>query len=181
MVAITFAVLAATTAATTAATNGVATPTGAASPESLASAAYLWVLPFALFRWGSGSEAIAGAVIVAGKICLFAAVGWLSVAEMLLGFVVLVAVFALAAAFRFRATLWARELDHARLVQREQLARDLNDTVAHHVSAMAVSAQAGLAAPGAARDSLQMIEAEATRALAEMRSMVHTLRHDKPD
>ena len=42
----------------------------------------------------------------------------------------------------------ARELDHVRLREREQLARDLHDTVAHHVSAIAIQAQAGTAVAG---------------------------------
>ena len=56
------------------------------------------------------------------------------------------------------------------------LARDLHDTVAHHVSAIAIRAQAGLAVaesnPDAATDALRVIEAEASTTLAEMRSMV---------
>ena len=70
--------------------------------------------------------------------------------------------------------------------EREQLARDLHDTVAHHVSAIAVRAQAGLAMSAsddrAAREALQVIETEATRTLAEMRMMVRSLRQDEsPD
>ena len=51
----------------------------------------------------------------------------------------------------------------------ERLARDLHDTVAHHASAMAIRAQAGIAAsasqPGAAVEALRVIEAEPSRAL----------------
>ncbi len=60
------------------------------------------------------------------------------------------------------------------------MARELHDTVAHHVSAIAVQAQAGrtLAAsrPDVAVGVLQVIEEEASRALAEMRAMVGALR-----
>ena len=77
-----------------------------------------------------------------------------------------------------------RELDQVKLLERERLARDLHDTVAHHVSAMAIRAQAGLATaathPDAAADALRVIEAEASRALAEMRAMVRVLRRDEP-
>ncbi len=49
---------------------------------------------------------------------------------------------------------------------------------------MAIRAQAGLAAsaatPNAATDALHVIEAEASRALAEMRTMVRVLRHRRP-
>jgi signal transduction histidine kinase len=77
-----------------------------------------------------------------------------------------------------------RELDQVKLLERERLARDLHDTVAHHVSAMAIRAQAGLATsrsqPQAATEALSLIESEASRALAEMRTMVRVLRRNEP-
>jgi signal transduction histidine kinase len=64
--------------------------------------------------------------------------------------------------------------------ERAELARELHDTVAHHVSAIAVQAQAGrvvaASRPDAAVEALGVIEEEATRALEEMRSMVGALR-----
>ena len=70
-------------------------------------------------------------------------------------------------AVRFRAAARARELDQVRLGERELLARELHDTVAHHVSAMVVRAQAGrvVAAtrPEAALEALAVIEAEGAR------------------
>jgi signal transduction histidine kinase len=69
--------------------------------------------------------------------------------------------------------------------EREQLARELHDTVAHHVSAIAVQAQAGragaAASPQAALDALAVIEREASRTLAEMRAMVGALRYTGAD
>ncbi len=86
-------------------------------------------------------------------------------------------------AVRYWATSRARELDKMRLQERAQLARELHDTVAHHVSAIAIRAQAGrvVAAtdPSAAVDALSVIEAEASRTLAEMRVMVGNLREDE--
>ncbi|MFY1691658.1 sensor histidine kinase [Plantactinospora sp. WMMB782] len=150
----------------------------------LVTGAYLLILPYALFRWGSGPEMVAGAAIVLGKICLSAALGDLAGTDLVAGFAVICAAFALATAFRYRARLWVRGLDQAKLRERERLARDLHDTVAHHVSAMAIRAQAGIAVaqvrPEAAVDALRVIEAEATRALAEMRAMVRVLRHAEP-
>ena len=66
------------------------------------------------------------------------------------------------------------------------MARELHDTVAHHVSAIAIQAQAGrtLAAsqPNAAVDALEVIEEAASRTLAEMRTMVGVLRDgEEPD
>jgi signal transduction histidine kinase len=64
--------------------------------------------------------------------------------------------------------------------ERELLARELHDTVAHYVSAMVIRAQAGrvVAAtrPLAAVEALELIEAEGSRTLAEMRVMVSALR-----
>ncbi|MFI9530446.1 sensor histidine kinase [Micromonospora rosaria] len=160
-------------------TTGV-TPLLIGHEPDLATMVYLLLLPYALVRWGSGREAAAGAALILAEIGLSVALGQLSPADAVLGTVVMVAVFALATAFRYRAGLWARGLDQAKLRERERLARDLHDTVAHHVSAMAIRAQAGIAVaqtrPEAAVDALRVIEAEATRALAEMRTMVHTLR-----
>ncbi len=63
------------------------------------------------------------------------------------------------------------------------LARDLHDTVAHHVSAIAVQAQAGGVVaglqPGRAVEVLAAIESEASRTLAEMRAMVRVLREEE--
>ena len=68
--------------------------------------------------------------------------------------------------------------------ERVQLARELHDTVAHHVSAMVIRAQAGRVVapsdPGAALDALRVIEDEGSRTLAEMRIMVGALR-DRED
>lgn len=152
-------------------------------PE-LVTGVYLLLLPYALYRWGSGRQIVAGTAIILAKMGLSAAVGHLDLADLVGGTVVVSAAMAVATALRYRATLWARELDQARSAEREALARDLHDTVAHHVSAMAIRAQAGIAVaptrPAAALDALAVIEAEATRALAEMRLMVRGLRHGEP-
>jgi len=145
---------------------------------------YLVLLAYSLFRWGSGREAVVGATIMLVKVCLSAVVGHITVADAIAGFVVLFAAMALGAALRYRARARMRELDQVKLLERERLARDLHDTVAHHVSAMAIRAQAGLAAsashPNAAADALRLIESEASRALAEMRTIVRVLRRSQP-
>ncbi|WP_127501317.1 sensor histidine kinase [Actinoplanes solisilvae] len=147
-------------------------------PEA-ASLSWLLVLPYALFRWGSGREAVIGAALILAKIAVSA-----PLSDLVLGYVAMVAVFGLATTARYRARLWLRGIDEAKLLERERIARDLHDTVAHHVSAMAIRAQAGIAVsrrhPEAAVDALRVIEAEATRALAEMRTMVHALRRVQP-
>ncbi|MEV8634855.1 sensor histidine kinase [Streptosporangium sp. NPDC051023] len=156
---------------------------GGASPETY-TLAYVLVLLYSLFRWGSGREAVIGltAMIVAVSLSLFS--GRLAPGDTVGAFVVVFSSVTLGGALRYRAGARARELDQIKLLERERLARDLHDTVAHHVSAMAIRAQAGLATsasrPNAATEALHVIEAEAARALDEMRAMVHLLRRDHP-
>ncbi|MEV2241010.1 sensor histidine kinase [Micromonospora sp. NPDC049891] len=146
--------------------------------------AFLLILVFSLSRWGSGREAVFGAAIVAAKIALSTSAGHLGPGDALAGAAVVSAALALGAALRYRARARQREFEQVKLLERERLARDLHDTVAHHVSAMAIRAQAGLAVldtqPAAAADALRIIEAEASRALVEMRAMVRVLRRDEP-
>ncbi|HEY4027484.1 MAG TPA: histidine kinase, partial [Candidatus Dormibacteraeota bacterium] len=145
---------------------------------------YLVLVPYALFRWGSGREVVIGSAILLAQMASAFALGFMSLAQDVEGVGVLVGLGALAVALRYRAMARARQLDQVKLLERERLARDLHDTVAHHVSAIAIRAQAGLAAsaarPDAATDALRLVEGEATRALAEMRAMVHILRRNEP-
>jgi signal transduction histidine kinase len=152
-------------------------------PELYTAAAFV-ILPYALFRWGSGREVVIGSAILLVNSGVAMVVDGSSLADAIGGLAVLSATAALGVAFRFRAKVRIRELDQVKLVERERLARDLHDTVAHHVSAMAIRAQAGLATsasrPDAAADALRVIEAEASRTLAEMRAMVRVLRRSEP-
>nr|WP_238352885.1 histidine kinase [Kribbella solani] len=104
-------------------------------------------------------------------------------AEVFGGSVLLLLVVALAVVFRYRADLWRRQQREIRNQERVALARELHDTVAHHVSAIAVQAQAGGVVAGLrpekAVEVLAAIEREASRTLAEMRSMVQLLREDE--
>ncbi|MFI9818234.1 sensor histidine kinase [Saccharothrix variisporea] len=150
----------------------------------LATMGYFLLLPYSLFRWGSGREAVLGSLVVLANLGASVAQGHTSASDALAGVVILSTAAALGTALRLRVTARSRELDRAKLLERERLARDLHDTVAHHVSAMAIRAQAGLATaeadPRAAVDALRVIEAEASRALVEMRGMVRLLRHAEP-
>jgi signal transduction histidine kinase len=145
----------------------------------------LLLLPFSVFRWGTGRELVLGAAFVLAKLGVSAVLGYLSLADTAAGIVVLSMAMAVGAALRYRSRARSRELDQVKLLEREQLARDLHDTVAHHVSAIAVRAQAGLAVaqtrPEAATEALKVIEAEASRALAEMRAIVRVLRTDNAE
>lgn len=141
------------------------------------------LLPYALLRWGSGREVAAGSAVLAAAVAVGALEDSGGAAEALGGAAVVFSVSALGAAARYRAGAKEREFERARLLERERIARDLHDTVAHHVSAMAIRAQAGIAVertrPGAAVEALQVIESEAARALDEMRALVRVLRRDE--
>jgi len=149
----------------------------------LSALAYLLILPFSLARWGAAREVAAGFAIMMAKLGLSLVLGYIGLADATLGFVVIFAATALGAAVRYRAGVRSRELAQAKLLERERLARDLHDTVAHHVCAIAIRAQAGLATaksdPDAATEALRVIEREASRALTEMRTMVRALRREE--
>jgi signal transduction histidine kinase len=145
---------------------------------------FLLLLPYALFRWGSGPEVAIGSAVVLLAYGVSIATDHTTRGDAAIGFVLLVLPAVLGACVRFWTTSRTRELDQVRLREREQLARELHDTVAHHVSAMVVRAQAGrvvaASRPGAAIEALEIIEAEGSRTLAEMRAMVGALR-DRED
>ncbi|SDJ70332.1 Signal transduction histidine kinase [Nocardioides sp. YR527] len=141
------------------------------------------ILLYSLVRWGSGREIVVGTAFVTVVVALgmyASAAGW---ADLFGGIVLLLLVVALAAVFRYRADLWQRQQREIRTQERVALARELHDTVAHHVSAIAVQAQAGGVVAGIqpekAVEVLAAIESEASRTLAEMRSMVRVLREEE--
>ncbi len=148
----------------------------------LVTTAYFLLLVYAVVRWGSGRAMVAAGAILLASSALSFALGPTSIGDAVGGLAVVAATVSLGVAFRWRAAARARELDRVKLLEREQLARDLHDTVAHHVSAIAIQAQAGTAVaatdPDAAAEVLRVIEGEASRTLDEMRSMVRVLRRD---
>ena len=139
------------------------------------------VVPYALYRWGSGRDGAVGAlVLISAGIIGNLSDPATSIGDWIGGFIVLSIPVEAGLIVRYRGAARARQIDDAKSREREQLARELHDTVAHHVSAIAVQAQAGqaLAAtdPGRALEILSVIEDAASRTLAEMRTMVGSLR-----
>ncbi|MFE1904195.1 sensor histidine kinase [Streptomyces gardneri] len=138
------------------------------------------VLVYALPRWGSGREIVLGSAVILTTFALGVVADDIPAAEQVGGFVFLSLPGLIGAAVRFWGTARERQLEQVRSREREQLARELHDTVAHHVSAMVISAQAGrvLAGtdPSAAVEALEGVEEEGARTLEEMRAMVATLR-----
>lgn len=162
------------------------THVGSEHSAMLYTTAWLLILPYSLFRWGSGRQCGIGLMVMlfvhvpngsgAGRspAAIFGATAFLLFPA------------AVGAAMRYRSTSRVREVDQAKSLEREQLARELHDSVAHHVSAIIIQAQAGRTLaddnPGAATAALEVIEAEASRTLGEMRTMVAALRRgENPD
>jgi len=141
------------------------------------------ILVYSLFRWASGRE-IAGAmaiVVVANFVFETGAVNpsWLAAVTNLIPWFFPAAI---GVVMRYRANLRERDTHEARLEERQKLARELHDTVAHHVSAIAIQAQAGQAIlanePELVGPVLASIEQTASDTLSEMRRMVGALRSD---
>jgi len=145
---------------------------------------YILVLVYALVRWGSGRQIVIGLAVVLVAAAFSIATDYTGPAELFGGVGILAAAAACGAAFRYRAESRRRAFDQIRSQERVGLARELHDMVAHHVSAIAVQAQAGRAMAGqhpeAALEALAAIEGEASRTLAEMRAMVRVLRDGAP-
>ena len=106
---------------------------------------YFLLLPYALFRWASGREVLAGLaiILVAATTAFF--VSWTGVADLVGGSAVLMTSMALGVAARSQHDHRRRRLEQVKAEERVELARELHDTVAHHVSAIAIQAQAGRA------------------------------------
>ncbi|MDO5736513.1 MAG: histidine kinase [Propionibacteriaceae bacterium] len=144
---------------------------------------FVLVLVFSLLRWAGRRHAMIGM----GVVLLVWAVSTISeatgVEDAVGGVLVLLLTAALGLIVRYRAIVVAQHLENVRATERESLARELHDTVAHRVSAITIQAQAGrwLASTrdlDGAAEALRIIEVEASLALTEMRAVVGALRRD---
>lgn len=150
------------------------------APGGLITSAVMLIPLYAACRWASGRDALiaSGVGVLAGIIGIVTDPG--TVGEAIGGFIVLSIPVEAGLLVRYRAAARRRAIAEAQSRERVELARELHDTVAHHVSAIAVQAQAGqaLAAtqPERALEVLGVIEEAASRTLREMRAMVGTLR-----
>ena len=146
----------------------------------LTSVAALLLLPYSLFRWGSGREGTVGFGFVVVWLITTHIADPASAGDVVsaVGFFLFSA--ALGVSVRFRTNSRSRDIEQAKLRERNLLARELHDAVGHHVSAIAIQAQAGRISvesnPEAALKTLGAIEQAASRALTEMRAMVGVLR-----
>lgn len=149
-------------------------------PVEAFTSAFLLIHVYALFRWAAGRHCAYGLGVMAAAYTSGNIVSWTGFGDAIGGAIVLLFPAVLGAEVRHLAQRRERDRDEVKARERELLARELHDTVAHHVSAIAVQAQAGRVVghgdPAAALDALGVIEAEASRTLAEMRTIVGTLR-----
>ncbi|MFJ3828750.1 sensor histidine kinase [Streptomyces sp. NPDC090046] len=138
------------------------------------------ILAYALFRWGSGQEAAIGLGVILLWLAITYVADPMSLWETVEGYAFFLFAAALGATIRYRAKIRIGDIDQAKAREREQLARELHDTVAHHVSGIAIQAQAGRAIaashPERAIEALAIIEDAATRTLTELRAIVGVLR-----
>lgn len=149
-------------------------------PIEYYSSAFVLILIYSLFRWASGRHAVIGIVVGLTAAMLSLLGDWTGVGDAIGGVLVLLFPAVLGAEVRHLVGSRERDREEVKARERELLARELHDTVAHHVSAIAVRAQAGRVVgandPAGALDALEVIEREASRTLAEMRGIVGTLR-----
>jgi len=161
---------------------------GVDTDVGLYTSVFMLLLPYSLFRWASGRDAAIGLafIVAAATMNSVAEASMDSTFDAIFEPLIGSAVFflfpaALGTSVRYQTNSRIREIDHVKLREREQLARELHDTVAHHVSAIVIQAQAGHIAaqsqPEAALEALGIIEEEASRTLAEMRTMIGALRY----
>jgi signal transduction histidine kinase len=155
----------------------ILTETQGALPSSISATL---VLTYALFRWGSGRQAAGGLVVILIWLPITTVADPTGLAETVAAYAFFLFAAALGAAARYRARVRIRDIDQAKARERELLARELHDTVAHHVSGIAIQAQAGRAVaavdPERAIEALVTIEDAATRTLTELRAIVGVLR-----
>lgn len=137
---------------------------------------------YALCRWPEPQRAGLGFAITMAVVLVIAARRDNSAIEALGELVPWVMLALLALAMRYRARLMDQRALDIRLAERNALARELHDSVAHHISAIAVQAQAAqfIAAsdPAGAMAAVRTIEEIANRSIDEMRRMVGILRSD---
>jgi signal transduction histidine kinase len=149
-------------------------------PVGLDTGAIVLVLFYALGRWASGRDIVIGSAVVLTAFAVSVVVDDLLPEELIGGFLFLTFPGVLGASVRVWTTSRGRELERIRSDERVQLARELHDTVAHHVSAIVIRAQAGRVVAGAdsaaAVETLEGIEEEGARTLEAMRAMVVALR-----
>lgn len=154
------------------------------APLVLYSGVIAVVLVYSLFRWGAGREVALGAGIIVLQFTVSTITDFTGPEDAVGGAAVLLFAATLGAAVRYRVKVREQLVEQVQFREREHLARELHDMVAHHISAIAVQAQAGMvlarSSNVAVTEALETIDREAVRVLDEMRTMVGILRERGP-
>lgn len=142
----------------------------------------LAVTVYSLVRWASGRHAVIGLGVGTVATAIAGSTGDLRQVDSLIGLpVVWIMLISVGLAVRSTQNQRLARIREAKISERNRIARELHDTVAHHISAIAVQAQGGQEVmptdPAAASEALAVIEHSASRMLTEMRKMVGALRH----
>lgn len=148
-------------------------------------AAFLLINVYAVFRWASGRHAALALAMMAMVFVVHLVIDYGGIAETIGGLIVFLFPAELGVVARLTERNREQAREEVRADERERIARELHDSVAHHVSAIAVTAQAGRAVaannPDGAVDALSAIEEAASRTLSEMRLMIGSLRGEDGD
>ena len=152
----------------------------AAVDSTLINPAALLVLTHVLVRWAPGRHIGIGLCVSA--VCWIIAWGIPSDSfpvMVLKGIVISLPIITGATTRHLAELRHARALE-SRFNERQQIARELHDTIAHRMTAIAIQAQAGRAMaasdPNAVLDTLATIEDTASRSLQDMREIIGVLR-----
>ncbi len=144
--------------------------------------AVVLLLAYSLGRWSSGRGVVLGTGAMLLLHLLREPLYDESAASIGLGVGALLLPVAVGVAVRFLLRSRQREREEVRMRERQRLARDLHDTVAHHVSGILMQARAARVVartdPAAAVAAIEGVEAAAARSLEDMRSIVAVLRDD---
>ncbi len=140
------------------------------------------LLAYSLGRWASGRAILVGTGFLLAVHLAREPLYDSTAASIVIGVGALLFPVALGAAMRFWERAQRRDREDIRMRERQRLARDLHDTVAHHVSGILLEARAAqvraAADPGEAERALTRMEAAAARSLEDMRVLVAVLRED---
>ena len=120
----------------------------AGEPFSLYAGAFVVVLVYSLLRWGSSRHAAIGCGIALMASAASVTTDFTGIVDTIGGLVVLLLAAALGVSIRYRRIVRTQQFERVRSHERETLARELHDTVAHHVSAIAIQAQPDNFSPG---------------------------------
>ena len=97
----------------------------------LYSGAAVLVLVYSLFRWGSGRDIVAGFVVMVIGFAASVLTDYTGLTDMIGGAAILLFAAVLGLAVRYRNAAREQLIERAKLTERELLARELHDTVAH--------------------------------------------------